>query len=140
MPKSTRWMIKAGFFYLAAGVILAGMNDILPGFSGFPLLAVYWHMIVMGWITQVIMGVSIWMFPGRRRGKGIKESVLPWLVLGLLNSGLILRFAFEPFAADAGGSRPVEYGLILSALMQTASVAVYLAEMWPRVQLKKVRR
>lgn len=140
MPKVTRWMIKAGLIYLAAGVILAGMNDILAETSGLSLLAVYWHMIVMGWITQVIMGVSVWMFPGRRRGRNKEESRLPWVVFGLLNTGLIARFAFEPLIPETGGSKWVEVGLIASALLQTGAIAVYLAEMWPRVQPKKVRR
>lgn len=140
MPKVTRWMIKAGLIYLAAGVILAGMNDILEGSIGLSLLAVYWHMIVMGWITQVIMGVSVWMFPGRRRGRNKEESRLPWLVFGLLNSGLIVRFACEPFLPVAGGSKWIEAGLIVSALLQTGAIAVYLTEMWPRVKQKKVKR
>ena len=62
MPKVTRWMIKAGLVYLAAGVILSGMKDILEGSIGLSLLAVYWHMIVMGWITQVIVAISILIF------------------------------------------------------------------------------
>ena len=140
MPKATRWMIKAALVYLAAGVILAGMNDILAGSAGLSLLAVYWHMIVMGWITQVIMGVSIWMFPGRRRGGRKEESLLPWVVFGLLNTGLIARFAFEPFVTEPGGSPWVETGLIASALLLKSAIAVYLAEMWPRVQFKRKGR
>jgi hypothetical protein len=133
-------MIKAALVYLAAGVILSGMNDVLAGPSGLSLFAVYWHMIVMGWITQVIMGVSIWMFPGRRRGRKKEESQLPWVVFVLLNAGLIVRFALEPLVSEPLTNTPVTAGLGISALLQSGAIAVYLVEMWPRVQLKKGRR
>jgi hypothetical protein len=140
MPKVTRWMIKAGLIYLAAGVIIAGLHDVHSEWFGLSLLAVYWHMIVMGWITQVIMGVSIWMFPGRRRGKAKEEPFLPWVVFGLLNTGLIARFASEPFLSVANNSAWIEGGMMVSALLQTGAIAAYLSEMWPRVQAKKARR
>lgn len=133
-------MIKAGLLYLIAGISLSVLSDI-PGLdAGMSLLAIYWHMIVLGWITQVIMGVSIWMFPGRRRGKRDKESILPWFVFGFLNAGLILRFVSEPFTAGADAPTGLATVLVLSALLQTGGVLFYLIEMWPRVQAKRKRR
>ncbi|MDX1591108.1 MAG: hypothetical protein R3283_04040 [Balneolaceae bacterium] len=139
MPKVTRWMIKAGLVYLAAGVILAGMHDILAGLTGVSLLAVYWHMIVMGWVTQVIIGVSIWMFPGRRRGRKREESLLHWMVFALLNTGLVVRFGLEPMLSGTETGMWIQAGVIMSALFQAGAVFVYLAEMWPRLQPKKRR-
>lgn len=74
----TRWFIKAGMIYLATGMLLLFI-DSMP-FIGLEiqLLPVYWHMIVIGWITQIIMGVSIWMFPRKRRDRQKRDSVLTW--------------------------------------------------------------
>jgi hypothetical protein len=80
------------------------------------------------------------MFPGRRRGKAKEEPFLPWVVFGLLNTGLIARFASEPFLSVANNSAWIEGGMMVSALLQTGAIAAYLSEMWPRVQAKKARR
>lgn len=140
MPALTRWFIKLGMIYFLAGIILAFVSE-LPFLSAGPLLLpVYWHMLVIGWITQVIMGVSIWMFPRKRRDKPKRESTLGWFTFWLLNTGLILRFSVEPFLPILDSGRSVNAIIILSALLQVAAIICYILEIWPRVQPKKKRK
>jgi hypothetical protein len=58
------------------------------------------HLLVVGWITQLAIGVAYWIFPRflkdqdpRPRG----SDRLAWLVFASLNAGLLLRFLVEPF-------------------------------------------
>lgn len=139
MPRISRLFIKSGMVYLMLGVILALIADI-PNFdTGIHLLPVYWHMIVIGWITQVIMGVSIWMFPGRTRRKTPVDSFYSKAAFWLLNSGLILRFITEPFLPRFQGNTLLVIIVILSVLLQIAAFAAYVAEIWPRLRPKKRR-
>jgi len=136
----TRWFIKAGMIYLTSGMLLLFIDSMpLIGLE-IQLLPVYWHMIVIGWITQIIMGVSIWMFPRKRRDRQKRESVLTWSVFGLLNTGLILRFISEPFSGNETGFSAAQWIILLSIFLQLAAAVLYVAEIWPRVQPKRKRK
>ncbi|REL38590.1 hypothetical protein DYD21_01170 [Rhodohalobacter sp. SW132] len=139
MPRVTRWFIKAGIIYFITGVVLALVSEI-PAVSSGLLLPVYWHMLVVGWITQVIIGVSIWLFPRKHRDKKKRESVLCWLTFWLLNSGLMIRFLMEPFLPLIQ-HRPLATILALtSSLLQVAATICYIAEIWPRLQTRNERK
>lgn len=97
MPPITRWFIKTAIVYLLAGIILAFVSELPTVNAGPLLLPVYWHMIIIGWITQVIMGVSIWMFPRKKRHRKKTQSFSAVAAFWTLNTGLILRFLSEPF-------------------------------------------
>lgn len=140
MPTVTRWFIKAGLIYFLMGVALAFAAELPFINSGALLLPVYWHMLVMGWLTQIIIGVSIWMFPRKWRDKNKRESVLTWLTFWLLNSGLILRFLTEPFLPIFYDTFSIQLIIITSAILQISAICTYIAEIWPRVQSRKKKR
>lgn len=140
MPKITRWFIKAGILYFILGVLLAIVAELPAINTGAFLLPVYWHMLVIGWITQVIMGVSIWMFPRKHRNKKKRETVLSWLAFWLLNSGLVLRFLSEPFIPLDQNSFAVTSLVLISSVLQVLGIVFYVAEIWPRLQSREKRK
>jgi len=138
MPFISRTFVKAGMIYfvlsLIAGVLLEIDAVSLPA-----LMPLFWHMLMVGWITQIIMGVSIWMFPGRNREEGFANQKWSWLTLILLNSGLVLRLIAEP---AVGYSEAQIWSVLLvgSAVLQVAGGVTYFIEMWPRIMSKKQQR
>jgi len=100
---------------------------------------VFWHMLMVGWITQIIFGVSIWMFPGRNRKEGLKAQKWGWLTFIFLNGGLLLRVISEP-AVTISTSEIWRIVLTGSALLQLLAAITYLIEMWPRIISKKQQR
>lgn len=139
MPTSTRWFIRMGIIYFILGVILAFLSE-FNSFSDISLLPVYWHMLILGWITQLIIGVSIWMFPRKHRDKKKRETILVWITFWALNIGLLLRFISEPIIHLYPENSWIEGILILSSLLQITAFLFYTAEIWPRLQSKKKRR
>ena len=140
MPPVTRWFIKAGLIWFILGLLIAFVAELPFAETGSLLLPVYWHMIVIGWITQVIMGVSIWMFPRKKRDRKKEQS---WLAVGafyLLNGGLMVRFLSEPFLPVFTESSLLSATVVVSALLQVAAVVLYIGEIWPRVQPKRKRK
>jgi hypothetical protein len=137
MLKVTRWFIKAGMVYLVIGVFLFVLDSIPDLSVSINLLPVYWHMIALGWITQVIFGVSVWMFPRRKKDRNKLESPVTWAIFWALNSGLILRFLVEPFAVNFSGNVIIRLITVVSVLLQLTASVLYLVEIWPRVQPKK---
>lgn len=139
MPPLTRWFIKSSLVFfilaLAAGLLLAASAVWrLPAFV--PALGpVYFHMFLVGWVTQLIFGVVFWMFPKYSMQMPRGSEALGWAVFWLINVGLVLRAIAEPLNAQRPG--PV-FGwlLALSALLQWLAGMCFIANTWPRVKEK----
>jgi len=138
MPTSTRWFIRSGIIYFVLGVVTAFLSE-FETFNQISLLPVYWHMLVLGWITQLIIGVSVWMFPRKYRDRKKRESVLVWTTFWTFNAGLLLRFISEPLIYNFPEHIWIDGVVILSALLQVTALLFYTIEIWPRLGPKKRR-
>lgn len=137
MPLITRLFLKAGLLFLFSSLITGILLQL--EFISIPIFhALFWHMLMLGWITQIIMGVSLWMFPGRIREENFSNQKWPWLAFTFLNSGLILRIISEPFI-QLSTHMIWKMLLITSATLQLIAIGAYLIEIWPRVKGKKQR-
>ncbi len=134
MPRVARWYIKAGLVYfvlaLVAGVLLEARTVIeLPRWAVM-LRPVYVHLLVVGWITQIIIGVGYWMFPKFSKENPRGSEALAWITWILLNVGLLLRLIAEPqaFEVDLG------WMLALSAVLQTVAGWLFVVNTWARIK------
>lgn len=105
MPPLARAFVKAAFLYFLAAFLLGALMMLDPWLGlGRWLRAVYLsqlHLLVVGWITQLAIGVAYWIFPRFRREESAHPrgpDALGWAVFLCLNVGLLLRFLFEPFS------------------------------------------
>lgn len=135
MPPLTRWFLKAALLYLVlalcAGIVLA-WPGISPVAGTFP---VYFHLLTFGWLTQLIFGIALWMFPKFTPEKPRGHEGLGWATFLLLNSGLILRLIFEPLNS-ASSSTLTGWMLVAAAVLQWSSAVAFVANTWPRVREK----
>jgi hypothetical protein len=140
MPPLARTFVRASFVYLLAALVLGAlmMLDRWLSFSRW-LKAVYLsqlHLLVVGWITQLAIGVAYWIFPRflkeqnpRRRG----SDTLTIAVLICLNAGLLLRFFAEPFYLM--GPRPWLAALMaLSGVLQALAALGFGWLIWGRIR------
>ncbi len=100
MPTLSRWFIKLGMLYFAAGLTMGALMLLQP-VLGWPsswqvLRPVYLHFLFIGWVTQIIMGIGYWMLPKQSKERPRGSQRLGWAVLVLLNVGLLLRAVGEP--------------------------------------------
>ncbi|MFI5214766.1 MAG: hypothetical protein ACHQU8_09545 [Gemmatimonadales bacterium] len=133
MPTLTRWFLRAAIVNLVAALALALLMA-LPAFAG---SAAAWrpvsiHLLVMGWATQMIFGVALWMFP---RKKPLDLKSIDWLGWGCFvftNLGLAVRARAEP-ALQAGWWALAGTGVQVAAVLQLAAVVAFVVQVWPRV-------
>lgn len=117
MPPLTRTFVKLAILWLVAG--LGATVAAQLGVSGArPLAVAGFHAMTMGWLTQMVFGVAIWMFPKRKGDLPRGSAQLGWAVLVALNLGVALRLATEPFATV---SRAAEVGLVVALSLQLAA-------------------
>jgi hypothetical protein len=136
MPLLTRTFLKTALIYLVAallaGTVLAARNVwLLP-----PIVAafspVYFHLLMVGWVTQLIFGVVFWMFPKYSKEQPRGSEALGWATYFLLNGGLLLRVAGEPMNALQPGTA---WGwlLVVSAGLQWLAGLCFVLNSWGRV-------
>ncbi|MGH7499440.1 MAG: hypothetical protein ACREL3_11400, partial [Gemmatimonadales bacterium] len=105
MPRLTRWLIRAAMLYLVAALAL-GIIMQSPFAAQSPLTRAIWpaylHLLVVGWLTQLIFGVAYWMFPRYSAEQPRGSERLGWAALVLLNVGLVLRAVAEPWHSVTG--------------------------------------
>lgn len=134
MPETTRWFIKASLVHLVLGTSV-GIWQQIPGAAISGLSAVSMHLLVFGWLSQLIFGVAIWMFPVYSKEFPRGPEWISWGIFIALNSGLALRAIFEPlqgFAPTGVGS----WMLVTSAFLQWLAGVAFVAILWPRVRGK----
>lgn len=135
MPILTRWFIKTALVYFVVSLfigfilILGTLVDLPPTLSS--LSPVYFHLLMVGWITQLIIGVVHWMFPKYSKEKPRGDERLNWGVYGLLNIGLILRALGEPLI-----NVNIFFGWLvaLSAVLQMIAGWLFVITTWKRVK------
>ncbi len=99
------------------------------------LFPVYIHLLVFGWLTQLIFGVVYWMFPKYSNQLPRGREALSWITYGTLNIGLILRAIAEPLQT-LHGSNLFGTLLVLSAILQWLAGVAFIANTWQRVKEK----
>lgn len=137
MPRLTRYYIKAGMLYLVFALVVAGLMAAVPVFglssSLGVLRPVFYHLLMVGWVTQLIFGVGNWMFPKFSKEQPRGHERLAWATFILLNAGLLLRVVGEPLVAlrpDAGAG----WLLLVSALLQVVAGWLFILNVWPRIR------
>jgi small-conductance mechanosensitive channel len=138
MPRVARTFIKTGLVYFLCALLL-GIAIEIKSFHFAAVEVLFWHLLMVGWITQIIFGVSMWMFPGRTREEGFTAQKKAWLTYYFLNIGLILRVITEPMLTYSS-LRIWHILIVFSAVLQLLAIITYVFELWPRIQSKKKLR
>ena len=137
MPPLTRALVRAALAWLVVAFVLLGLvaaSPAMPSLGRFGALGpTAVHALVVGFTTQLIFGVALWMFPRPRKPEGAERRAIGWAVVGLLNAGLALRLLAEPLVAFLGTGA---WGLVLlaSAAAQLLAVSGFVVLAWPRVR------
>jgi hypothetical protein len=135
MPQLTRWYLRAAMLHLGGALVLGLLLQLPQIRATLPFLAVMFpavlHLLVVGWITQVIFGVAYWLFPRYSAEQPRGSERLGWITFVSLNAGLLLRLIGEPahqLGRDTAGL------LVASALLQLVAGWAFILNTWPRLR------
>lgn len=136
MPAITRWYVRTSLLYLIGSLTLAALLAVAQVIAVPQVLQaagpVYFHLFLVGWVTQLIMGIVYWMFPkySKERPRGREGLAVATYVL--LNTGLLLRVLGEP--AKAVNTAAVwSWALVASAGLQWLAGIFFVGNTWSRV-------
>jgi len=140
MPPIARAFVKAAFLYFVAAFALGALMALDPWLSlGRWLRTVYLsqlHLLVVGWISQLAIGVAYWIFPRFRKEQKPEPRGSATLAGGVficLNAGLLLRFLFEPLHL-MGGQSWLAALVALSGVLQALAALGFGWLIWGRIR------
>lgn len=137
MPTLTRIFVKVSLLYLVLALAVGAMLS-LGGDGWLALLAahlrpVYYHLFMVGWVTQLIFGIAYWMLPKHSQDQPRGNEPTAWAVFWLLNAGLLLRAISEPLYGSEG--EPFwGWALAMSAVLQWLAGVLFVIIAWPRLR------
>jgi cbb3-type cytochrome oxidase subunit 1 len=133
VPVITRWFIKTSLLYLLAALIVGVVQaSAAPRFAA-AVAPAHIHLLVVGWITQIVFGVAYWMFPRYTKEVPRGSNQLAIASYVALNAGLLLRVIAEPaHALDPGAGWG--WTLPVSAFLQWLGGMAFVFNTWPRVK------
>jgi hypothetical protein len=137
MPRLIRWYVKMAFVWLVLALFLKAISLFPDGASLPAITPVSWHLLFVGWLTQLIFGIAHWMLPTKpgatRKDKLRGNERLMWGIFLILNVGLALRVVAEPMQIVQPNPVGARW-LIASAWLQWLAAVGFVANSWGRVR------
>jgi cbb3-type cytochrome oxidase subunit 1 len=142
LQRLVRWYLKTGIAYLIVGLVLGGImivrREILGVYPSPYWVSAHTHVLLVGFVLMMILGVALWMFPRPARGDthfrlGLAEAAY-WLVCvstGARLMGELMRAAI----ADAG----LRWAVAAAGLGQTLGLCLFFYNLWPRIRTAGAR-
>ena len=138
MPPLVRRYVKTSFVFLTLGLLLGGwiiVGEFVLGVYP-PRLHVtaHVHLLLVGFMLMIVMGVATWMFPRPAREDGGYRPGLAEAVYWLMTLATAFRAGGEILAAwfDV---RSLRLLIALGGLGQLVGSALFVANMWRRVRM-----
>ena len=138
MYSLVRWHIKTSLIFLGLGLLLGmymvagqrlGGGAVTPGH-----ITAHTHVLLVGFMLTLVMGVALWMFP--RPSKGTDTHYKPTVALVtyiLITSATILRFVGELVGAYGPG-RLWDWLVIVGGVGQTVAGILFIVNIWTRIR------
>jgi len=138
MPPLVRRYIKTSFVFLIAGLVLGSyviVDELLVGtYPPRLLITAHAHLLLVGFMLMVVMGVATWMFPRPARDDTRYRPELAEAVYWLMTLSTALRATGEMILALIGAP-PLRWLIAVGGLGQLAGAALFALNMWWRVRM-----
>lgn len=138
MPPLVRRYLKTSFVFLAAGLLLGAwiiVGEFLVGLSPPRLfITAHAHLLLVGFMLMVVMGVATWMFPRPARDDARYRPRLAEAVYWVMTLSTAARAAAEIFAPYSGAPA-LRVVITLGGLGQLAGAALFVFNMWSRIRM-----
>lgn len=132
-----RRFIKTGIGFLFVGLVLGlwllARREIFGQWPSPYLVSAHAHLVLVGFVLFLIMGVALWLFPRAAKDDARYRPALVETAYWLLLVGTAARFVAE--ASRAWISVPaLGWVVVIGAMVQMAGIGVYFWTMWTRIR------
>jgi heme/copper-type cytochrome/quinol oxidase subunit 1 len=138
MTPLVRRYIKTSFVFLVAGLVL-GAHIVVSQFlvEAYPprlLITAHAHLLLVGFMLMMVMGVATWMFPRPAREDSRYRPELAEAVYWVMTAATAIRAGAE-IGVALTGTLGLRWLIALGGLGQLAGAALFVLNMWRRVRM-----
>ena len=138
MTPLIRRYIKTSFVFLLAGLLL-GVHIVIAQFvlDTYPprlLVTAHAHLLLVGFMLMMVMGVATWMFPRPARDDTRYRPELAEAVYWVMTVATALRAGAE-IAVALAGLLGLRWLIAVGGVGQLAGTALFVLNMWWRVRM-----
>jgi cbb3-type cytochrome oxidase subunit 1 len=141
MPPLIRRYIKTSFVFLVLGLLLGGYlvvgEFVLGLYPPRLFITAHVHLLLVGFMLLLVMGVATWMFPRPARDDARYRPELAEAVYWVMTAATTLRAVAE-VAAGLSPTPALRLGIAVGGLGQLLGAALFVVNMWWRVRMPQV--
>jgi heme/copper-type cytochrome/quinol oxidase subunit 1 len=138
MTPLIRRYIKTSFVFLLAGLLLGAhiviAQFILDTYPSRLLVTAHAHLLLVGFMLMMVMGVATWMFPRPARDDTRYRPELAEAVYWVMTVATALRAGAE-IAVALAGLLGLRWVIAVGGVGQLAGTALFVLNMWWRVRM-----
>jgi heme/copper-type cytochrome/quinol oxidase subunit 1 len=135
-----RRYIKTSFVFLIAGLVLGAViivnQFVLNAYPPRLHVTAHVHLLLVGFMLLIVMGVATWMFPRPARDDVHYRAELAEVVYWVMTASTALRATCE-IAGGFSAAPVLRYGIALGGVGQLLGSALFVFNMWTRVRMPR---
>jgi heme/copper-type cytochrome/quinol oxidase subunit 1 len=132
-----RRYLRTAIGFLMTGLALGAWMLVRRELAGeYPtprLISAHTHVILLGFVMMMILGVALWMFPRPERTDVQYRPVVAEAAYWLLTASTAVRFIGEVAWPGAPGS-PQGWLVVLAGIGQVVALAIFFYNLLPRIR------
>lgn len=137
MHTLVRYYIKTAICFLIVGLTIGGwmivQRELLLTFPSQYEISAHTHVIFVGFIMMMIMGVALWLFPRPERADTRYRPAVARAAYWCVTIGTAARVAGE-LLRQSVGAEWLRWAVVLSGLLQIAGFLLFFFTMWSRIR------
>ena len=137
MTPLIRRYIKTSFVFLVSGLVLGAYivvaQFLLDAYPPRLLVTAHAHLLLVGFMLMMVMGVATWMFPRPAREDSRYRPELAEAVYWVMTAATAVRAGAE--LGVAAGALGLRWLIAVGGLGQLAGAVLFVLNMWWRVRM-----
>ena len=129
--------LRTGIAFLLTGLGLGAWmlirRELAGDYPGHRLVSAHTHVILVGFVMMMILGVALWMFPRPERDDVRYRPALAEAAYWLLTVSTATRFAGEVSSPSAPGLL-YRWLIVVAGLGQVVGLGVFFYNLLPRIR------
>lgn len=138
MFSTVRYFIKTSIVFLIIG-ILTGFHLLMERnyFNSWPqpdLISAHTHIILVGSVMMMIMGVALWFFPRAEKNDKMYKPAVILAVYYIITISTLLRFVSQVISSFSTPNEVLRFLLTISSFGQVLGIIMFFISMWGRIR------
>jgi len=138
MFSTVRYFVKTSIIFLLIGIV-TGLYLLIARnyFDSWPhpdLVSAHTHLILVGSVMMMIMGVALWFFPRAEKDDKLYKPDIILAAYFIITISTLIRFFSQVISAFVLTNELLKFLLTISAIGQVLGIIIFFISMWGRIR------